>query len=580
MIAAKVACPRCTAVLKLPTPLAAGQKVRCSHCGNPFAVHVGQASNPAGLIAAGLEACPTPAPAESSFSSLPSPVRQPPGSAAGKGRLLVALGLGTVLLAGAGVGLAVLLLGDKPKPKGREGAKEDPEKTHDGKHGRGAEGRAKGAPFNQAKVNRAVRKAVIYLKDQQGDDGKWALVARDKYARHSGYARHHVALAALPALTLLECGESKKSPAVQRAAKYVRKSGPKITLTYDISLALLFLTRLGDPADRELIKALALRLVAGQTGNGGWGYTCPLLERYEQRQLATVLTQLPRATNADLVRTPAVSKDDPNRKLVGDKPQRGKAEDSTKLVLDTPRRPPPKLVADIDRLSPRLKQVPVLRMKPWPEGEERLAEESDNSNTQFAILGLWAARRQVPLDRTLALIVKRFRTSQLTTGGWGYRYLYLVGVKNNWFGTATMTCAGLLGLAVGHGLAEPDLKRVPVLQDPAVQRALKALSTTIGKRPREEAETGKAIYNLYLLWSVERVGVIYQLKEIGGKDWYAWGAGILLKYQADDGSWYCHGFEGSDPTVDTCLALLFLKRVNLVRDLTNKLTLDESGAGN
>jgi hypothetical protein len=254
-------------------------------------------------------------------------------------------------------------------------------------------------------------------------------------------------------------------------------------------------------------------------------------------------------------------------------PDRPKAADATKLVLDQPKPPPSKLVADIDQLPANLKRLPALRVRPWPKEEEPLAEESDNSNTQFAILGLWAARRAVPLDRTLALIVKRFRTSQLATGGWQYRYTYLVGVKNNWVGTATMTCAGLLGLAVGHGLAEQDIKSVPAVEDPAVQKALKALSTAIGRPPRRRK--GQVRYNLYLLWSVERVAVLYRLKKIGGKPWYTWGVDILLKHQDDDGSWWCgNGYEGSDPTIDTCLALLFLKRVNLVRDLSSKLTLD------
>ena len=54
---------------------------------------------------------------------------------------------------------------------------------------------------------------------------------------------------------------------------------------------------------------------------------------------------------------------------------------------------------------------------------------SDNSNTQFAILALWVAgRHQVAIDRTIALVEKRFRTTQdraptrpyLNGGSWPY----------------------------------------------------------------------------------------------------------------------------------------------------------------
>jgi len=43
--------------------------------------------------------------------------------------------------------------------------------------------------------------------------------------------------------------------------------------------------------------------------------------------------------------------------------------------------------------------------------------------------------------------------------------------------------------------------------------------------------------NLYFLWSVERVAVLYDLKTIGGKDWYGWGAQILLANQRGAGNW-------------------------------------------
>ncbi len=67
----------------------------------------------------------------------------------------------------------------------------------------------------------------------------------------------------------------------------------------------------------------------------------------------------------------------------------------------------------------------------------------------------------------------------------------------------------------------------------------------------------------YYLWSLERVALIYDLKKIGGKDWYAWASDALVKTQQKDGSW--HDKYAGAP--DTCFALLVLKRVNIVRDL-------------
>src|SRR5205823_11670450 len=71
----------------------------------------------------------------------------------------------------------------------------------------------------------------------------------------------------------------------------------------------------------------------------------------------------------------------------------------------------------------------------------------------------------------------------------------------------------------------------------------------------------------YFLWSVERVAVAYGLKTIGNRDWYEWGSKYLLDNQGKDGGWVGR-YEGG---VDTCFALLFLRRANLAVDLSARL---------
>jgi len=73
--------------------------------------------------------------------------------------------------------------------------------------------------------------------------------------------------------------------------------------------------------------------------------------------------------------------------------------------------------------------------------------------------------------------------------------------------------------------------------------------------------------DLYFLWSLERMAVIYDLKTIGDVDWHEWGVDVILQQQQEDGSWK-ERFPG---VPDTCFALLFLKRANLAKDLTDKL---------
>src|SRR5437016_1678789 len=68
---------------------------------------------------------------------------------------------------------------------------------------------------DQARVDQAIERGVTFLKKSQGPQGTWA----DARGRPLGYA-------ALPGLTLLECGVPANDPAVRRAAAFVRRQAP------------------------------------------------------------------------------------------------------------------------------------------------------------------------------------------------------------------------------------------------------------------------------------------------------------------------------------------------------------------
>jgi hypothetical protein len=232
--------------------------------------------------------------------------------------------------------------------------------------------------------------------------------------------------------------------------------------------------------------------------------------------------------------------------------------------------PPRVVAARPDFLPPNLRNLPLVVQK-GPRGKMRIGRvpaRDDNSNTQFAIMALWAARRHyVPMEQSLALVEARFRSSQKPGGGWGYQFERPQ--------TNSMTCVGLIGLAVGHGseLEARDPGKAPgkqLAQDDAITQGLRAL----GRYLDHPGKLRKAsMVGTYFLWSVERVGVLYGLKTIGNKDWYLWGVEILLPNQREDGSWFSNGYHGSAPPLDTCMALLFLKRANLTQDLTRHLRL-------
>ena len=141
-----------------------------------------------------------------------------------------------------------------------------------------------------------------------------------------------------------------------------------------------------------------------------------------------------------------------------------------------------------------------------------------------------------------------------------------------------MTCVGLIALAIGRGLKLPT-PGSPIASgtDVHLLRGLSALARRIGK-PTGEMHNRREMEDLYFLWSLERAAMLFDLLDVRGKDWYRWGAEILVVNQKKDGWWPDPPFEKKPPpriayraTLCTSFALLFLKRSHPMRDLTAKL---------
>jgi hypothetical protein len=364
------------------------------------------------------------------------------------------------------------------------------------------------AGVDAARIDSAIAKGVRYLKQQQQPDGTFD-------------PGRPMAYAALCGLTLLECKVRADDPSVTKAAQLVRRMIADSTVTYDLSTAVLFLDRLGDPRDRPLIHAAALRIIAGQDTWGGWSYHCEALSPAATQEMHALL----KAKRPKVLPAPPAKALEPNASG-------------------------PSAMGELawNRWGGRIRVYP-----------------GDNSNTQFALLALWVARRHdVAAGLPLVCSYRRYQVTQNQDGGWAYH-------ATNQNSTNTMTCAGLLGLAIGRG-AVPGAGGKDKLEDPSIQRALQALGEHIGT-PVKDGESPPPMQNLYFLWSVERVAMLYDLKTVGSKDWYGWGAQTLLANQQPDGHWTGTNYNGRTDLADTCFALLFLNRSNLVSDLTENLRL-------
>lgn len=430
----------------------------------------------------------------------------------------------------------------------------------------------------QAKVNKAVEKAVAYLKHKQTKEGNWPTHWKNRYL---------VGECALPAYALLEAGVPAQDRGIQKAASFIRSKLPHTDDTYELSLAVLFLDRLGDPADKKLIQTCALRLIAGQYWTGGWSYVCPRFKEGQDAALLKLLETLakknkggkptnlsPRVMTgpADALAWPRKAPWTVDDSFSYEKPRQNTGRSEFRRELDG---------------FKGLAIFQNVKKLDWRERSNSKMTQSipligitDNSNTQFALLALWVAQRHgVPAEASFRLLVVRFERSKL--GSYGFPG---VGWENS-----SMICVDLLGLAIGRGLnLSASTSSLKDRDDVSILTGLAALYSDIGT-PTGQMDKPVPTKDVYFLWSVERVGMLFDLPTIGDKEWYRWGVEILVTNQLDTGEFKAEGVwenknitvrdtrEFYGPILKTAFALLFLKRSHPMSDLTPNLPFTAKG---
>jgi hypothetical protein len=410
-------------------------------------------------------------------------------------------------------------------------------------------------------------------------------------ANYNG-GRNDVGTATLAGMALLESGTPVDDVSILLIAHYVREKSLSQNGTYQISLCIMFLDRLGNPGDHGLIQYLTLRLLSGQCVDGSWSYTCDGLNPddatlrvlYKALVPQTRLTT-PAAKNAPKPKEPEF-KGPPKKRDDLDPEDFPKEKERKKdpLAKEKPKVTPKGAPNDYSSLHPELRRYGRITTMPG-RGDSligRITGSGDHSNTQFATIGLWCGRRHgVDTSASMLLLEKHYRECQTPDGSWGYTG------SNAGGGSPAMTCAGLMGMAMGFGArdanmrtkdgAAPPAKNDDIGADKIVEAGLKYLGGELGRAEMREERGRKKFQafdlntNHYLLWSVERVGMIYGLPTIGKIDWYAWGADALLATQSPDGSWKNGVYHGANDELNTSFALLFLCRANLAQDLSASL---------
>jgi hypothetical protein len=216
---------------------------------------------------------------------------------------------------------------------------------------------------------------------------------------------------------------------------------------------------------------------------------------------------------------------------------------------------------------------------------DRNRTAGDTSQTQYALLGLWAASR-AGIDIPGAVwdgAARWHLATQLADGGWTYH------PDENRDSRHTMTVAGVGSLHVCRmhltGAADRDppvrmfqpTRKFGILEPVAIGAAPQPATSTVNvpeDRPRaSRTEIDSRVqrglgwltknyrlkltaWPMYYLYGIERMAALGEITAIGEHDWYAEGAAMLIAEQKTDGTWQGNG----GPVPSTAFGILFLSR--------------------
>jgi hypothetical protein len=224
--------------------------------------------------------------------------------------------------------------------------------------------------------------------------------------------------------------------------------------------------------------------------------------------------------------------------------------------------------------GPRPKPDVVTELAVTKRRENR--EASDNSNSQYAALGLRACRDagillpQEAVQRAHKFWVDRGSGGDPAKGSepvfWGYKERAPVEACGG------MTAGAAGALCIYDYLLDPKLSWK---KDPAVAGGLAWLAANFkaDRNPGNCQNDGRAgeHQRYYYLYALERLGKLYGTETIGPHSWYPEGAQEILKRQRGDGAWQSDNPQQNPGLVpNTCFAILFLRRATSSLDVASE----------
>jgi hypothetical protein len=199
----------------------------------------------------------------------------------------------------------------------------------------------------------------------------------------------------------------------------------------------------------------------------------------------------------------------------------------------------------------------------WTYSDSKRTRPGDNSNTQYALLGLHAASEVgVHVKPEVWERARQYweDSQSKKNGGWAY-------TPDSSNQTASMTCAGISSLII-TGLRRYQGAEV-VLENEAIQncgkgginRKLQAGINWLSDHFQVSQNFGNGQqWKFYYLYGLERAGRLSGLRFFGRNDWYRLGAEELVHDQDKLSGFWVGALNESDKVLATSFALLFLAK--------------------
>ncbi len=178
-----------------------------------------------------------------------------------------------------------------------------------------------------------------------------------------------------------------------------------------------------------------------------------------------------------------------------------------------------------------------------------LSGRADNSNSQYAVLGLHgAALGGVHVPQSVWQKAQQyFIACQRSDGGWSY--------TQSGTSYGSMTAAGVASLFISDLWLHVARGRCGVYTDP---RRLNAGLGWLAAHFTVTSNPGKSNWKFYYLYGLERAGIILARRYFGRHDWYRAGVDHLV----GDPEGIVTAGSGEDAFVRSCFRLLFLAKGN------------------